>query len=80
MPHIVVIPAKAGIQGNERDPWPWIPAFAGMTNEVVAAGPGKCGHHAFFRGGSRNMRLRAQQRTMLRSIFDSLGYQISIHI
>ena len=26
------------------------------------------------------MRLRAQQRTMLRSIFDSLGYQISIHI
>ena len=37
-------------------------------------------HHAFFRGGSKNMRLRAQQRTMLRSIFDSFGYQISIHI
>src|SRR5882762_9640160 len=37
-------------------------------------------HHAFFLGGSKNIRLRAQQRTMLRSIFDSLGYQISIHI
>ena len=27
-----VIPAQAGIQGNtHRCPWPWIPAFAGMT-------------------------------------------------
>jgi hypothetical protein len=28
-----VIPAKAGIQGNQRDLRPWIPAFAGMTDE-----------------------------------------------
>jgi hypothetical protein len=28
-----VIPAKAGIQGDKRDDWPWIPAFAGMTKE-----------------------------------------------
>jgi hypothetical protein len=27
----LVIPAKAGIQGNKRIPWPWIPAFAGLT-------------------------------------------------
>jgi len=26
-----VRPAKAGIQGKRRGPWPWIPAFAGMT-------------------------------------------------
>ena len=28
-----VIPAKAGIRGNQREPWPWIPAFAGMTGK-----------------------------------------------
>jgi hypothetical protein len=27
----LVIPAKAGIQGDKRGLWPWIPAFAGMT-------------------------------------------------
>ena len=28
----IVIPAKAGIQSRKRCfPWPWIPAFAGMT-------------------------------------------------
>jgi hypothetical protein len=28
-----VMPAKAGIQGKRRGLQPWIPAFAGMTNE-----------------------------------------------
>jgi hypothetical protein len=32
-PHHLVIPAKAGIQGNPRGLRPWIPAFAGMTEE-----------------------------------------------
>jgi hypothetical protein len=35
---------------------------------------------AFFRGGSKNMRFLAQHRTIERSIFCSLPYQISIHI
>jgi hypothetical protein len=29
----VVIPAKAGIQGRKIRRLPWIPAFAGMTEE-----------------------------------------------
>jgi len=29
----IVIPAKAGIQGNKRVPRPWILAFAGKTEE-----------------------------------------------
>ena len=32
-PISLVIPAKAGIQGNQGDLWPWIPAFVGMTKE-----------------------------------------------
>ena len=27
-----VTPAKAGVQGQRQSAYPWIPAFAGMTN------------------------------------------------
>jgi len=30
-----VIPAKAGIQGRRSRLLPWIPAFAGMTEEKI---------------------------------------------
>ena len=30
---LIVIPAKAGIQGDRWGLWPWMPAFAGMTGE-----------------------------------------------
>jgi hypothetical protein len=42
--HLIVIPAKAGIQGLHDVRWtggnttcgsPWIPAFAGMTGDYV---------------------------------------------
>jgi hypothetical protein len=29
----IIIPAKAGIQGERRDDCPWTPAFAGATNK-----------------------------------------------
>ena len=29
---LFVTPAQAGVQGKRFDLWPWIPAFAGMTN------------------------------------------------
>jgi hypothetical protein len=36
--NFIVFPAKAGTQGNSELP-PWIPAFAGMTEEVGVAVP-----------------------------------------
>src|SRR5690242_19959086 len=31
--YTTVMPAKAGNQGKRRGLWPWIPAFAGMTEQ-----------------------------------------------
>jgi len=30
--HLLVTPAKAGVQRRATKRWPWIPACAGMTN------------------------------------------------
>ena len=57
-------------------------AAAGADRRVLAEGTAlfSGSRHAFFRGGSKNMRLVTVQRAIRRSIFFSFGYQISVQI